>query len=396
MNAETAHSLPYNGAVLRWAREWRGKTLTDAGRRLNTDPENVAEWERGDSAPTVRQARMLADLYDRNFLEFFLEQPPRLKESRLVPDFRLHRDADDPHQDREIWHIQQWAETQRFNAIDLFDMLGDEPPTTPAKLKASIKTNPDLIADEVRRAADFSIHRQLELTWSNRRELPKLIRAAFERLGVLVLKRSDLGNFGVRGISIAQFPLPTIVYGNEAPTAQSFTLAHEFGHILLNQSGISGPPSARDSSTNAKAIERWCDQFAGAFLVPATAMGERWAKPNQPMPQVGDETLENLARAFRVSRHAMLIRLVDLGYVEPDFYWNIKRQQFLQEEKNRRERGGLPPYYGTRYLNSQGNLYTGLVLEAWGRGVITNDRAARFMGIKNLAHLEDIRREYRA
>ena len=125
-------------------------------------------------------------------------------------------------------------------------------------------------------------------------------------------------------------------------------------------------------------------------------MGERWAKPNQPMPQVGDDTLDSLARAFRVSRHAMLIRLVDLGYVEADFYWNVKRPQFLQDEQKMRERGGVPLYYGTRYLNAQGELYTGLVLEAWGRGIITNDRASRFMGIKNPAHLEDIRREYRA
>ena len=251
------------------------------------------------------------------------------------------------------------------------------------------------MAEAVRREAHFNIRRQLELTWSDRQLLPKLIRGAFESLGVVVLRRTDLGDYGVRGITLAEFPLPAIVFGSEAPTAQSFTLAHEFGHILRRQSAISGPPSAQDSETYERAVERWCDRFAGAFLVPADAMAVRWAKPNEPMPKIGDDTLADLAKVFRISRHAMLIRLVDLGYVESDYYWKVKRPEFLQQEYDYQGGGGIPRYYGTRYLNTQGNLYTGLVLEAWNRGVITNDRAARFMGIKTLAHLDDIRREFR-
>lgn len=394
MNAEIAPRLPYNGEILRWARLWRGKTIEEAAQRLQTKPENIVAWENGDGAPTVRQARMLADLYDRSFLEFFLSEPPHLRESDLVPDFRLHRDGRPD--DRELWHIQRWAEAKRLNAIDLFDMIGEEPPAFPAKLAATVAGNPDHFAEEVRKEARFSIRKQLGLKGDDKRLLPGLIREAFERLGVLVLRRTDLGNHGARGISIAEFPLPTIVFGNEAPAGQSFTLAHEFGHILLKQSAISGPPSARDTDTKAKAVERWCDQFAGAFLIPASAMAERWAKPNEPIARMGDDSLANLANAFRVSRHAMLIRLVDMGYVEADFYWKVKRSEFLaQEAQYRRTRGGIAPYYGTRFLNSHGSLYTGLVLEAWSRDAITNDRAARFLDIKNLVHLDDIRREFR-
>ena len=396
MNAETSPNLPYNGAILRWAREWRGKSVEDAARRLQTGSESIGAWERGDGAPTVRQARMLAEFYGRSFLEFFLDEPPNLNEHDLVRDFRLHRGAEDPNQQREIWHIQRWAETQRLNALDLFDMIGEEPPKFPQNLAANLKTSPDLIAQLVRKEAGFFIRQQMDLTGNDRAKLPTLIRSAFEGIGILVLRRTDLADHDIRGITIAEFPLPTVVFGKEAPAAQSFTLAHELGHILLKQSGISGPPSAENSATETKAIERWCDQFAGAFLIPASAMAERWAKPNEPMPKVGDDTLNSLARAFRVSRHAMLIRLVDLGYVEGGFYWKVKRPEFLAEEAEVKKGGGIAAYYGTRYVNSYGNLYTGLVLEAMARGVITNDCAASFMGIKNLAHLDDIRREFRA
>ncbi|MCA1654093.1 MAG: ImmA/IrrE family metallo-endopeptidase [Sphingomicrobium sp.] len=394
MNAEAAPRLPYNGDILRWARLWRGKTVEDAAQRLQTKPENILAWEDDDGAPTVRQARMLAEFYGRSFLEFFLPVRPKLRESTLVPDYRLHRDAPHPN-DRELWHIQRWAESKRLNAIDLYQMLGDEPPTFPQQLAATVQSNPERLAEEARKAAGFTIWQQLELKGSDKRLLPSLIRAAFERLGVLVLRRTDLGNYGARGISIAEFPLPTIVYGKEAPAGQSFTLAHEFGHMLLRQSAISGPPSARDADTPPKAVERWCDEFAAAFLIPAAAMAERWAKPNAPMPKIGDDSLESLASAFRVSEHAMLIRLIGMGYVDADYYWNVKRPEFLAREEQFRSRGGIAPYYGTRFLNSHGNLYTGLVLEAWSREAITNDSAARFLDIKNLVHLDDIRREFR-
>jgi hypothetical protein len=86
----------------------------------------------------------------------------------------------------------------------------------------------------------------------------------------------------------------------------------------------------------------------------------------------------------------MLIRLVDLGYVEADYYWNVKKPEFDKQE-DRYKGGGRSEYYGSRYRAAQGDLYTGLVLEAWSSGRITNHNAAEFMGIKNLRHLDDVR-----
>lgn len=395
MNAETPHALPFNGAMLRWAREWRGRTPEEAAKRANISVGKLESWEAGEAPPTVRQARILAEFYDRGFLEFFLKDPPKLLESKLVPDFRLHRQAADPRGDRELKVIQSWAEEKRLNAIDLFEALGEPVPIFPARLFAEIGSNVEIIAKLAREEATFTIDNQLALPPQQRGTMPKLIRSAIEQLGVLVLKEGALAKYGVRGLTVFATPLPVIVFGTEAPAAQAFTMAHELGHIILQQSAISGPPGARGDATPAEAAERWCDQFAGAFLMPADAIAKIWAKPNAPLAAVGDDYLGHLANTFAVSRHAMLIRLVHLGYVEPSYYWDIKREEFLQAERDFKG-GGIPKYYGVRYRSAHGNLYTGLVLEAWSEGEITNHNAAEFLGIKNLRHLYDIREEFQS
>lgn len=390
MNAEAAQRLPFNGEVLKWAREWRGRTVEEAARKASTSVEKVVSWETGQASPSVRQARLLADLYERAFLEFFLPEPPRIVKSKLVPDFRLHRNVADPRGDRELQAIQSWAEEKRLNALDLFEAIREPVPELAADLFANMGSNPETVAKLARESSVFPVEIQLALNAQTRPTMPKLVRAAIERLGILVLKEGGLAKYGVRGLTIFAPSLPVVVFGTEAPVAQSFTMAHELGHIILQQSAMSGPPSARDDASPAEAAERWCDRFAGAFLVPADAMAKLWSKPNAPLAAIGDDLLAQLANTFAISRHAMLIRLVHLGYVEQSYYWDTKRAEFLQKERDFKG-GGIPKYYGVRYRAAHGDLYTGLVLEAWSDGAITNHNAAEFMGIKNLRHLVDVR-----
>lgn len=390
MNAETAPNLPYNPNVLRWAREWRGRTIKEAAQKLNVNQEKLLAWEGGEAVPTVRQGRMLAGFYERSFLEFFLSKIPNVAETRLAPDFRLLKTAADPRGDREVHAIQDWAEETRSSAIELFRANGDPVLAIPAGFQATLNTNPEWTASEARRLCHYPIEDQIALNSAERGRVAKEIRRAIERLGILVLKDSRLGKYGVRGLTLFAHPLPVVVFGTEAPTAQAFTLAHELGHIALQQSAISGPPTAKEAHTEAERSERWCDEFASAFLVPFDALGKIWAKPNKPNPKIGDDFLGQLANTFSISRHAMLIRLVHLHYVAPEYYWDEMRPKFLRQEAEFKG-GGKPAYYGTRYRNTYGDTYTAMVLDAWGNGRITNHNAAELMGIKNLSHLFDIR-----
>ena len=395
MNASRSEPLPFNPEVLRWARERIGIPIETAAKRVPTSIDRLTDWENPEATrrPTVKQARKLAALYERPFLEFFATEIPFIKPVKLVPDYRFHRVPPFEIELIALKKIQRWAEEQRLNVLDLLELLGDKHPKFPAELYTSLEINVDEVAQKVRDFVQLPINTQFELNSNEKRRLPDILRSYFSECGVLVLKQSDLHKARTRGICLFADPLPIIVYGNEAPSAQAFTIAHELGHILLRQSALSGGPRFGNTTNTGKSIEGWCNRFAAAFLIPRQALNNEIARPDKSKNELEDSVLDSLARRFSVSRHAMLIRLVNLGYVEPSFYWRMKRPIFIEEENYK-----SPPmrssYYGSRYKNSLGNYYTGLVIEAWETGAISSHNAAEFMGIKNVAHLDDIRQNF--
>ena len=395
MTASRSEPLPFNPEVLRWARERIGIPIETAAKRVHTSIERLVDWENPEATrrPTVKQARKLAALYERPFLEFFASEIPNVLPVKLVPDFRFHRVPPYEIELIALKKIQRWAEEQRLNTLDLLEILGDSIPEFPSELYANLNMDVDEAAQKVREFVQLPIKAQFKLSSNQKWRLPDILRSHFSECGVLILKHSDLHKARTRGICLFAEPLPIIVYGNEAPSAQAFTVVHEFGHILLRQSAISGGPRFGNTANTGKSIEGWCNRFAASFLIPRQALNNEIARPNTPKDELEDSVLDSLARRFSVSRHAMLIRLVNLGYVKPSFYWRMRRPIFIEEEENYKPPPMRSPYYGSRYKNSLGTYYTGLVVEAWETGAISSHNAAEFMGIKNVAHLDDIRRK---
>lgn len=78
-----------------------------------------------------------------------------------------------------------------------------------------------------------------------------------------------------------------------------FSIAHEIGHLLLHA----------DSDEQSAAIEREADEFAAAFLTPATAM-------DVVLPQRLDlAALDRVGRTWGVSPHSLVRRMVERNRV---------------------------------------------------------------------------------
>ena len=122
--------------------------------------------------------------------------------------------------------------------------------------------------------------------------------------------------------SDAERPWLIIVNSEHHASRQRFTLAHELGHLLLHD--YTEPHADRgyvirfrDGRSSAGRVreEIEANQFAAELLMPRDLVLQRASALRLeyvPLDAEDDPAVTELARAFGVSRHALLIRLSNL------------------------------------------------------------------------------------
>lgn len=132
-----------------------------------------------------------------------------------------------------------------------------------------------------------------------------------EDQGVRVL-RCPIEGADVYGISAYSREYGLCILINERNTLerQIFSVAHEFGHLLMHRSlyQTTSPSAALDKHST---VEVMASAFAATFLIPETGAREVFNK-NVVQNKVGLEDIIFLKHYFRVSAEAMLRRLLDL------------------------------------------------------------------------------------
>ena len=73
-------------AILSWARSTAGLSIEEAAHSLQTKPEKVLAWEKGEASPSMSQLRKMTTTYKRLLSDFYLPAPP--EEEPLPHDFR--------------------------------------------------------------------------------------------------------------------------------------------------------------------------------------------------------------------------------------------------------------------------------------------------------------------
>ncbi len=159
-------------------------------------------------------------------------------------------------------------------------------------------------------------------------DLPVDVEAVAERLGYPVrwrtLPRTHRG--GVEGEADHRVLVLNREYPFRTEGERRWAVAEELGHAILEHGTLvaseepGGPPTLREPLRQAQEAE--AKAFAAELLMPAAAVRRAFAR-EQPLivRALGTEerlhavrtVVADLAREFRVSQHAMRIRLRDLG-----------------------------------------------------------------------------------
>jgi len=371
-----------NPIMVRWARQRLQLSEADVAQKigLKNKPERLQAWEKGEQFPTFRQAQDLARALHIPFGYLFLSQPPQM--TLPIADFRTLPETQKGKFSPELEDVlndarrkSDWLRERRME-------MGQSPFAFVGRF--SVRTPAGTISEDIRAVLDLPTPTARDAkTWEE--HLRILVRHA-EQAGMIVLQSGYVGSNTHRTLSVKEFrgfaladPYAPLIFLNakDSVNGRIFTLAHELAHIWTGTSGISNPEAALPEN-GQNDLERLCNQVAAELLVPAQVFIERWS--NRPLTE---ETVQGLAKEFRVSALVILIRAYETGLLPAQEF----RAAYAEALQNIQERvndessessGG--DFYRTFYTRNS-RLLVGEIAQAVREGAVLYKEAADLLGV---------------
>ena len=387
-----AQAEQINPRILTWARETAGLSVEEAAEKLGlkdtakaSAASKLLELESGERDLAQTTLQKAVSVYRRPLIAFYMSQPPARGERG--EDFRAGSGSVSA---RDNGTLDALLRDVRARQQMLRQVLEDEDEARPLPFvgSARIEHGAKKVAASLRAALDVSEEQQR----LNKRPdgLFTLLRTAAERIGVYVLllgdvgsHHSDIGEDIFRGFALADDVAPFVVINdNDAVAARAFTLMHELAHIWLGSSGVSGPLNGMSGN----AIERFCNDVAGMFLLPPDAIPDLSSLLTADFQAV-THAIERIAGEWNVSEPAVAYRFARNGWIEGAIAtalfkifvdrWRLQKQR-ARETRQPDERG--PSYYVVR-RHRLGPALLGVVRRALQGETLTHTRAAKILGV---------------
>ena len=384
MPAEKRVWVGVNREVMKWARESGGLTIGEINRRLNISESTITEWETGDRKPTLNTLRKLTSLYKRPLAVFFLPSPP--KEPPLPTDYRvLPEEKRRPLTKQALLAIRRARYLQSIAA----ELIAEEPTTVikPEFERVSMDDDPELVATSERKKLGISITDQNH--FKSVYDAFNKWREALENQRIVVLQ-ARMSTEEARGFALLDSVIPVIAVSiSDSIRARVFTLFHEYAHVLTNNSGICTPENIPPYDTNIQLIERFCNHFAGAFLVPRDALDEdRNAREILRKGTVDNSLLFEISNRYKVSTQVALRRLLICQFINRRQYETKSEELVPRKQPPKRKRGfGMPT--PKRCVTENGRLFTTMALAARERDSITYSDLSDYLAI-DLKHIDKV------
>jgi Zn-dependent peptidase ImmA (M78 family) len=308
--------VPITPGVLAWALETSGYDISSVAHGVGVETDLVHRWLSGEECPTLTRFRAVARVLRRPTATFLLPGPPKSEPPQI--EFRpppgessrkLHPE--------ELRCIREAERLQRAVAW-ITSEIGQETQPLPS---VRPRSSPESAAATARRLLAVLLEEQL--AWLNESEALKRWREALEGLGVLVFLL-PIGANAARGFSIWHEASPLIAVNTHwNSAARIFTLLHELGHLLTRTNSICAQAGSRLPLPGADTdVERWCERFAAAVLMPESAVLETLVSLGIPSDDRATslEVAKKVSRRFKVSLRAATLRLISIGRASWDLY----------------------------------------------------------------------------
>jgi Zn-dependent peptidase ImmA (M78 family) len=303
-----AISVPINGDVLAWAMAQAGVDDIELAERCKTSPDVIADWREGDQKPTKTQFNRAVARLRRPRAIYFLAEPP--EDDPVIRAFRSPPGQEGARQltDTELRALRTAERLQKI-ARWIREQRGDQAIAIPQITEA---TN---INDSLRDTHAFLKWQvQDQFDASSASEAARRLRHQLETAGVLVLQFA-MKDTGCRGFSLHD-DLAPVVAVNSAYTVEAriFSYLHEFAHLARGADSI----CARLPDSG---VERKCERFAAAFLMPRKPFESYVDQSFGPLSQISSiGQVSRVARRFKVSLRATALRLEQIDRAVAGLY----------------------------------------------------------------------------
>jgi len=347
-----------NPEVLKWARKSIDYSKNEIAEKCNLSEEDIYKWEQGEKKPTIQQLKKYAKVVERPMAVFFLPSPP--KEEPIPKDFRtLPREEKISLSTETILGIREARQKQKT----FKDLLEDE---TINRLigSVSLEENPEKVAEEIRNKMDISFEEQK--SWNKDYKAYDKWRTYLENQDILIF-RYNFPVEEIRGFSFSDKKAPVIVTNKkDYRKAEIFTLFHELGHLLTDESGICIPErwNVSSHSNGIAKQEIFCNQFAGAFLVPKKVLIEHEEIAGKDKVDIySSNKISKISNSFLVSKEVVIRRLVTHGYISHKEYSEWKENLSPPPEKKGWGKPGrdIPK----ERINKFGKNFTSMILNSY-------------------------------
>lgn len=357
-------AIPIQKDVLVWAREFRSLSRDEAAARLNIDLDKLEALESGEELPSLSLFEEIATKYRLPQATLFMAKPPEVP--NLPNDFRTIEGGKPKH---------SFEFSVAFSAVDNFrrvlEIVSNEDEEYPEVdiARYSMDMDPETVAKKERERLGLS--KEIPISWKSNEAFNRW-RALLESRGVPVfIKKFPLDD--CRGFTLNhKGSNPIIVINKSEPfkVARTFTLLHEYCHLLIGEPGLS-------DLDNRNKVEAYCNKFAAAILMPRDTLRlliKTW--PNSPV-EWEDKQINHWASRLKVSRIALALRLEGLGLAPKGF---SRKFSWHSGYKPRKQGTGGDGIANT--LSELGNAYTGAIYDAYQRGAISQSNAEEYLSIK--------------
>ena len=366
-----------NTEILIQCREQIGLELFEVAKKI----PKIEKIENDEHKPTYKQLYTLAYLYKVPRWVFISEElPPKYQFNKSVPAFRQFSDNNpEIFSDHRIRNLTAKIEQYRNLILALREDM-HEPVEVFKSPQITNNASPVHVSNQIRRWLDTSGNYDFS-EW-------KLL---LEQKGIFIFLTSKYKGWShidrerFRGFAIYHSKLPIIVINDsDSKKAQSFTLFHELGHILRKENSID-----IWEYQNIE-IEKWCDKLAGNVLMPANEL-QNITLSDDPLSDI-----KSIAKSFKVSPYACLVRLRQLQKISQRVYQNIEDKlinEFKQLQKKLKEsKGGPARDRANEVITQYGHIYTTALFQAYHNKEIGLHKLTHLFDLKKPSHVFEMER----